>query len=196
MIVTGEGATLPVEAAAGAGDAGIGSDTGSLFAESSFSTASAIAAAAATGAADLADSAIRFITGFCTGCFFDGSLTARGATTATATGAALGAGAGEIGCGFGATSTVCSRRSGRSFESAAPGAGGRRGNAIAASMSTTTPARATVRRRVVRPVGASGGGTEVVATARAGSTGDAVGATGVTSGTVAVAEGSTDSGAA
>ena len=76
-------------------------------------------------------------------------LTARGVTTMdAAAGAALGTGGGAIGGVLGATRQQRSRAFRLSVRTAATGAGDRRGNATAATTSTTAAARVTARSRV------------------------------------------------
>jgi hypothetical protein len=143
--------TLAVETDAGEVS---GSGAAGFVAESSCLGASAIAAAAATGATDFPDPVTRFVRGFADD-FFDGSATARGVTTVdAAASAALGTGAGAIGGVLGVTSRAASRRSGCPSEPAARGAADRRGNATAATTSTAAATMMTARSRVARSKGA------------------------------------------
>jgi len=150
VIVTSVGMTLAVETDAGEVS---GSGAAGFVAESSCLGASAIAAAAATGATDFPDPVTRFVRGFADD-FFDGSATARGVTTVdAAASAALGLGAGAMGV-LGATSRATSSCSGGPSEPAERGAAVRRGNATAATTSTAAATMMTARSRVARSKGA------------------------------------------
>jgi len=176
-MVTGADTTVAVEVVAG--DAGV-SDAAGVGAGSSCLGGWAAVAVAASGAGDFPDPVTRVVTGF-TVDRLGGSLTARAVATLDAGGAAaLRTGAGAIGAGaiggvLGATATAAGAICSRVSEPVAAGAADRRGNATAATTSTTAARGTTARSHVSRGTGTGGFAVGGVPGDRAGATEDPTG---------------------